>query len=232
MRTMNISEVFISWVLMLHFEADTCLLLNFISKPISLTFSVRQGDPFSMVLFILYIEPLLLRLQDVSSGLYLQARLSRSLTAPLEDIVKEDLEGYVDDSEVLCSCDIDFVNIDLCVERFERMSGAILNRSKKSVVLGLGLWSDRTVWPLSWLQTVTETKVFGFFLSNSYSNILERNWEFQFSKFTSTLKSWSSRAIDSLHQKAEILTTFALSKVWYRAQALPLPSKYVTKFNK
>ena len=167
-----------------------------------------------MVLFLLYIEPLLLRLQDVASGLYLQARLSQSLKAPLEDVLKEDLEGFVDNTELLCTCDEDFINIDICVGRFERLSGAILNRSTKSVVLGLGLWSDRTVWPLSWLKTVRETKVFGFFLSCNYADILEKNWEFQLGKFSSTLESWSSRVIDTLHQKAEILSTFALSKIW------------------
>ena len=82
---MNFSSTFIAWILLLHHEADTCLLLSFMTKPISLTFSIRQGDPLSMVLFILYIEPLLLRLHEVCSGYVLQARLLEDLKAPLVD---------------------------------------------------------------------------------------------------------------------------------------------------
>ena len=138
MEAMNFPSVLISWILLFHFEADTSLLLNFLSRPILLSFSIRQGDPLAMVLFILYIEPLLLRLHDVSSGLVLKARLSKSLKAPHVKGVAEVLEGYVDDSEIFCSSDTDFLNVDACVRRFEKVSGAILNRSNKSVVLGLG----------------------------------------------------------------------------------------------
>ena len=45
MEAMNITGVFIYWVLMLHDGAKSRLLLNFISKPIDLTFSVRHGVP-------------------------------------------------------------------------------------------------------------------------------------------------------------------------------------------
>ena len=118
------------------------------------------------------------------------------------------------------------------MSRFEKVSGAILNRAKKCVILGLGKWAKRTEWPLTWLRTVTETKVFGFILHKDYNQILSKNWTSQLSKFTSTLFSWASRAIDGLFQKAEILTIFALSKVWYRATVLPLPLKYAKLFEK
>ena len=65
----------------------------------------------------------------------------------------------------------DFGIIDKCIMRFENVSGAILNRAKKSVVLGIGSWSSRTDWPLKWLKPVKETTVFGFILHNSYNEI-------------------------------------------------------------
>ena len=84
-----------------------------------------------MVLFILYIEPLLLRLEEVCSGVILTARLEKKMRAPLVDGVKEDLEGFVDDTEIICSSDADFIAVDECVAKFEKISGAILNRSTK-----------------------------------------------------------------------------------------------------
>ena len=178
------------------------------------------------------MEPLLLRLEEVTSGYLLRARLSPNLGSPLEDGLEEDLESFVDDTEIFCTSDSDFVNVDRCVEKFERLSGAILNRSSKSVVLGLGLWNQRKQWPLKWLKTVTETKVFGFILTNSYTEILEKNWDSQLSKFTSAIYSWSSRVLETLHQRAEVLSIFALSKIWYRAAVLPLPERYAVQFEK
>ena len=70
MKSMLIPQIFIDWIILLHHEADTRLLLDFITKPIPITFSVRQGDPLSMVLYIIYLEPLLLRLEEVCRGLY------------------------------------------------------------------------------------------------------------------------------------------------------------------
>ena len=107
-----------------------------------------------------------------------------------------------------------------------------MNRCNKSVILGLGGWSDRTIWPLNWIKTVVETKVLGFIVNNSYKDILHKNWSLQLSKFTSTLHSWSSRIIDSIYQRAEVVTVFALSKVWYRGTVLPLPEKFAILFEK
>ena len=64
----------------------------------------------------------------------------------------------------------------------------------------------------------------------SYKEIMNRNWESQLSKFSSSLFSWNNRALPSLYQRADVLTLFALSKVWFRGQVLPLPNKFALKF--
>ena len=61
MSAMNFSDKFISWILLLHEGAKTRLLLDFLTEPIDVLFSVRQGDPLAMILFILYIEPLFMK---------------------------------------------------------------------------------------------------------------------------------------------------------------------------
>ena len=67
-EALKFPEVFIHWILLLHEDIGTKLLLNFITDPINVTFSVRQRDPIVMLLFILYIELLLLRLQEMNGG--------------------------------------------------------------------------------------------------------------------------------------------------------------------
>ena len=98
--------------------------------------------------------------------------------------------------------------------------------------MGLGSWVGRDDWPVKWLLPASKMKFFGFILHPTYKAILQSNWEDQFKKFSDTLFSWESRILDSVFERAEVLKTFALSRVWYRAQVLPLPLQWARKFEK
>ena len=87
-------------------------------------------------------------------------------------------------------------------------------------------------WPLSWLKTVPEVKVFGVKILASYKDIISTNWEFRFKKFEDVVISWSSRVLDSLSQRIEVLRVFALSRLWYLASALPIKKGMVKKVEK
>ena len=95
LKEMNFPDVFISWVLLLHEGSQTRLLSSFLTDPIDVTFSVRQGDPIAMILFIIYMEPLLLRLNDVTSGYKKRANVGRP-NGPVEVGVVKNMEGFVD----------------------------------------------------------------------------------------------------------------------------------------
>ena len=175
-----------------------------------------------MILFIIYIEPLLLYLGRVVKGYPLESPILNDVSNTIEVCLKEKLEAYVDDAEIFITSDEEFEIVDRVVRKFERMSGAILNRSSKSKVMGLGEWKGRSSWPLRWLKTEDELKVFSFIIVPEYKEIVQMNWAEQLSKFRSTLYSWSQRALYTLSERAEVLSTFALSRLWYRAQVLPL----------
>jgi hypothetical protein len=64
--------------------------------------------------------------------------------------------GYMDDVHVLGS---HLSDIHLA---FEAAAGAILNRIRMSLILGLGSWEGRQDWPLPWLLTASSLKVLGF----------------------------------------------------------------------
>ena len=59
MKKMGLGEKFIAWIEMLHADAKTCFLLANLTDPILLSFSIRQGDPLAMLLYIIYVKPLL-----------------------------------------------------------------------------------------------------------------------------------------------------------------------------
>ena len=54
---------------MLDEGATTRFILGFLTDPISVLFSIRQEDPLSMLLYIIYIEPLLMMIRRMTKGL-------------------------------------------------------------------------------------------------------------------------------------------------------------------
>ena len=164
MEAMGFGSLFISWIAMLHEGARTRFILNFLTSVIDVRFSIRQGDPLSMLLYIIYAEPLLLALERNLTGLRLHHH-------------SEVLESYCDDLNVLTDDPDDFPKLSDTIEKFEGLSGAILSRDSKCKILGLGKWRNRDNWPLPWLQTVQSVKVFGIHISNSYADIIAINWK-------------------------------------------------------
>ena len=219
MKKMNFSERFCSWVKMLHVGAKTKFILEFLTKTIDVRFSIRQGDPLAMLLYIIYIEPLLLFLERKIVGLKCCG-------------IPKCIEAYCDDINILTNQVSDFLVLDSAVRKFEEVSGAILSRNKKCKILGFGTWKDRVVWPLNYLKTVQELKIFGVFFVDSYRSMIKRNWDFRFVKFLDVIKSWSPRVLETLSQRVEVLKVFALSRVYYIASILPINITMVRKFEK
>ena len=134
---------------MLHDGARTKFILDFLTQDIAVSFSIRQGDPLSMFLYVIYIEPFLVMLEKKLGGI-------------LMGNVKQILEAFCDDINVLIRREEDFVLLGKIIEDFENVSAAIISRNLKCKVLGLGRWKYRTAWPLDYLVTVNEIKVLVF----------------------------------------------------------------------
>ena len=210
MKKMNFPDKFINIVKDMHAEITTCFILNGLSPEISLTFSIRQGDPIAMHLFTVYMEPFLVNLSPVCRGI----RMGE---------VEEVDEPYADDVELLVEKEEDFAVIDKLFKTFEAASGAVLSRSEKSKVMGLGTWKNRVNWPLAWLQPVQQMKVFGFIICQNYNDTLNKNWAIALSSFRKVLMSFDLRSLNTLHQRVDVVNIFASSKLWYKAAVLPLP---------
>ena len=192
LKAMGFGEKFISWIVMCHTDITTCFLLKFISDPIKVTFSLRQGDPWSMVLYVLYIEPLLLRLRNELDGIKIA-------------MLDQKDEDFCDDINICSENENDLVKADKIICEFESVSGALLNRSKKSKIIGIGGWTDRTDWPIKWLSVEKQLKIFGYKFTPFYEDTIEACWQVLLSKFQETLNSWNSRMLSLLRLRAEVL---------------------------
>ena len=226
MERMGFGTKFCMWVSILHHEAKTRFILAKLTDAIPVSFSIRQGDPLAMLLYIIYIEPLLIYIDGKVSGI-------RVLVPPRAAIqVSNSVESYCDDVNIITTKDEDLRIVNAAVEKFEAVSGAILSRNKKCQILGLGRWSKRENWPLNYVKNVSEVKVFGIYILNSYKNMLKRNWDYRFRKFEQAVISWSSRRLNLLVQRVEVLKIFALSRVYYVASVLPMTKTMGAKFEK
>ncbi len=119
----------------LHSGATASFLLHCITLVVPITFSIRQEDPIAMLLYNIQLQPYLLRLGEVLSGV------------AFPDF-KERVEAYVDDVVAVGEDEEDLLIIDVIMRQFEDVSGAILYRSHEMAILGPGGWEERKEWPL------------------------------------------------------------------------------------
>ena len=87
--------------------------------------------------------------------------------------VKQEEVAYVDDVNLLLEKPEEMVVVDAIFARFERVSGAILNRSEKTKCMGLGHWEGRQRWPLPWIKVEKSLKIFGITHYPSYKQTLD-----------------------------------------------------------
>ena len=99
-----------------HRIITTRLILNSLSDEIRLTFSFRQGDPISMILYLIYVEPLLVKLRELLSGFMM----------PNFNEIDND---YCDDVEIVVENENDLILANAILTKFETVSGCLLNRS-------------------------------------------------------------------------------------------------------
>jgi hypothetical protein len=209
MEAMGFGTVFRGWMATLHRGASAAFLLRHISPFMAILFSIRQGDPLAALLFIIYLEPFLVRLEASLKGLQLAH-------------IREAAFGYMDDVEVLGSHLSDIIMVDSITLDFEAASGALLNRNRKTLILGLGSWAGRQDWPLPWLQAATSIKVLGFEIHPTFTASVEATWTRVLAGLRSTVQSWSSRRLPILLQRVQVLEVYVSSKAWYFAQVIPL----------
>ena len=151
-----------------------------------------------MLLFIIYIEPFLL---------YLEKNLVGLNVAGIPQVV----EAFCDDVNIITDNVEDLVKIDDAVVKFEHMSGAIFLRNFKCKILGIGRWKDKKTWPISYIRSEKEIKVFEVFVQDSYQSMVKKNWEFRLRKFQNVTTSWASKFLPSLRARVEVLNVYALS---------------------
>jgi hypothetical protein len=122
---------FVTWIKTLYTDAKMFLLNGqSIAGKVDCLSSLRQGCPLSIHLYVLFLEPLLLRLSTEMKGISFFGR-------------KVAVRAFVDDVAVFTDNDEDIILSDQVIGDFCKWTSSRLNKTK-SKALGLGGWSRRT----------------------------------------------------------------------------------------
>lgn len=168
-----------------------------LSTPFPIQRSVRQGDPISMHLFVLYLHPLLRKLEQMCS----------------DDLIV----AYADDISVIATSTEKINEMERLFSHFEQFSGAKLNREKTvSIIVGL---IDENSLQVPWLQTLDKVKILGVTFVNSIRLMITLNWNTVINRFAQLIWLHSLRSL-TIHQKVILLNTFVTSKIWYLSSIL------------
>ncbi|XP_055631125.1 uncharacterized protein LOC129771473 [Toxorhynchites rutilus septentrionalis] len=168
--------------------------------------SVRQGDPISMHLFVLYLHPLLVSLERVCDN----------------DLIV----AYADDISVVVTSVRKIEQMLDLFRRFGRVLGAVLNLNKTTSI-NVGFVNENTI-QVDWLRTEDSIKILGVIFANSLRIMINLNWNTLIGKIAHQVRLHSLRSL-TLHQKVILLNTFVTSKVWYLSSILPLYNMHSAK---
>ena len=202
---------FCKWISLLYRAPSAVVQVNGkLSSVFALSRSVRQGCPLSPLLYALALEPLLRRLKDETSSPAL-----RGIGVP--GGARARVSAYADDVSAFVSSREDIEAVQKAVDRYEKVTGAKINRDKSSG-LRLGAWKGVALpGPFSW--TDGPVRILGVWFGPDLQ--LEKNWSEVKSKVEARVETWLRRRL-SLKGRAEACATYVLPTVLYHLAVLPL----------
>lgn len=207
----NFPTAFIKCIQNMYNAASSRILFNgFLTSPIKISSSVRQGCPLSMALFVLYVEPLIRMIYNSINGV-------------LIDDVFIKILAYADDITIFVLNDGEFDTVLALINYFSIYSKIKLNMKKSQFIR---INSCKTGPQM--LREVERLKVLGVIFTTNFKNIISENYDDLIRKMKTTVKKHTKRKLN-LFQKVQILNCYILSKLWYVAQIFPAENKQIAQ---
>jgi hypothetical protein len=210
LRDHGFSERAIAQIRLLYEGATASLQVNgHVSAPIPINCSIRQGCPLSMLLYTICLNPLINMLDKLLRGVQIDPRQKKTTTV-----------AYADDVSIIITDPADIPNIKNALQCYQEASGAQLNIGK-SKVMAIGGWDTRTdVMGIAYCQQV---KILGITFYPQTPQTITENWM----KVARTIRAQAGEAYHrdlSMSQRISYIHTYLLSRAWYVAQTLPIPT--------
>lgn len=207
MRSLGINPQLVELLSRISSQSFSRLLINgHMTTAFPIERSVRQGDPISMLLFVLYLHPLLTSLERVCGT----------------DLIV----AYADDISVIATSAGKIQAMHGLFVRFGRISGAVLNVNKTTSI-DVGFVNGNPI-QIDWLRTEGNIKILGVIYANSIRHMISLNWDAMVGKIAQLVWLHSLRSL-TLHQKVILLNTFITAKVWYLSSIMAINCIHIAK---
>ena len=218
---MKFPAFIIQWIATLYTDIQSVVLVNgHFTKSFYVKRGVRQGCPLSMLLFVIFQNPLYIAFEEAAN------------IKPMKINGKDILQtGYADDTNIFTKDNESFLEFFKILGFFEKATNSKLN-VRKTTVYGFGNWKGRTIWPVPELKTeVDYFSTLGIMYSENYDKAIEVMWYRVYNKFKNRIPLMANRFF-TLYQKAALVNSLLSSKLWYISHVYPLPLKYCNLINK
>lgn len=194
-------------------SSSKLLVAGSLTESIKINNSVRQGCPLSMILFALYLEPLLIM-------------LSKEIPGILVDGAFILLIAYADDINVIIKSRKDFNAVIKLMKLFSKDARISLNYQKSTILYFNGFRLDSGD-----IKEVQDSKILGVVFKNNWEDTVTKNYTVLLNNIKFMIFQMKFRKLNMI-QKIWVLNTFVLSKLWYIGQILPASNKFVAEITK
>ena len=204
----------INWIMNLYKNIQSiCLINGYLTNPFNIERGIRQGCPLSMIMYVIFQEPLYNAIEN-----------STKILPPVIKGKQIKILGYADDTTGFMKDDGSIVEFFNVIKKIENATNSRIN-IRKTKIFGYGGWKNRTNWPIKEIKVeVDHFKTLGINFSTNYKLAVELTWTNIYNKICKRINMIRNRYF-TLYQKACIVNSLLASKIWYTAHVYPFPMK-------
>ena len=216
----NFGESLINWIKILYANPKVAVKNNgYISDVFDIHRGVRQGCPFSCLIFILCIEVLAESIR--------QNKNIRGIKLNTSHIK---ICQYADDATIFLQNETEFAKCIELIENFGKISGMQLNMSKcEGFWLGnnANLQDTCQIGGIKWPKT--PIRCLGIYIGHNKDACNDLNWYSKVNKMEGILEIWKTRRNLTLFGKVQVIKCLAMSGLIYTATNCEIPSTDIIK---
>ena len=211
LKMYGFSQNFLKWIRILYTDICSSVLVNgHVSESFNVTRSVRQGCPLSPLLYILALEPVLVKIRNDKD--------IQGCPIPGKRTNPPKLTAFADDCKFAVKSDRSVSNIIKHFDNYKEFSGSKLNKGKTELMY-LGRWRRKET-SINNIKVVKSMTVFGI----KFGNVTEEErWRPLIDSIKKKLNFYSLRRL-SYFGRAKLINIMIFPKIWYLATIFP-PNK-------
>uniref|UniRef100_A0A3P8TVS9 Reverse transcriptase domain-containing protein n=1 Tax=Amphiprion percula TaxID=161767 RepID=A0A3P8TVS9_AMPPE len=191
---------------------------GFLTKPIQLQHSIRQGCPLSVLLYSLVAEPL--------AQLIITDRHITGIITPAQRHIK--IVQFADDTNLFLKNSEQVDSVITHLDTFCRASGARVNTEKSQIMFCGSVARPPNIWGFEEAQE--SVKVLGVYIGSDAAAARDKSWEDLLAKLPGQFRLWKMWGL-TLRGKVVMTNSLILSKLTHTLAVHDLPNAVLAKIN-